>query len=111
MALLAAQTVVRNGIAPALVPASAGGDTFENDGTQWIQITNGDGTPTALTIVTPRTVDGLAVADKQISIPAGSTRLIGPFPVGTYNNNDNEVALQYDKVTSLTIGVFVLSSS
>lgn len=61
------------------------GAMFANNGETRLWLKNGGAGVHVITIPTPRTVDGLAVADKTYSIPAGAYALLGPFPTGTYN--------------------------
>ena len=51
--------------------AAAGGDAFANTGKELLVIENGSGSPINLTVVTQQEVDGEAVDDKGIAIPAG----------------------------------------
>jgi hypothetical protein len=106
MAILAVQTVVRGGIDPVYEACDVGGDEFINTGIPFIHIKNGDASPVDVTIETPNAVDGLAVADRVVTVPATSERMLGPFPARTYNDANAKVKLTYDSVTSLTIGLF-----
>lgn len=106
MATLAVQVITRAGIIPALVAAAAGGDDFPNTGVEFIRVKNASVTALNVTIVTQGTVDGLAIADRVVNIAAGVEKAIGPFPAATYNNAQGRVALTYDQVVTVTIGVF-----
>lgn len=110
MAALTVATATRatNGLDLAGVAANAGGDSFVNTGQEVVVIKNGGGSPITLTIVTPVTVDGLAVADLTATIAAGATRMVGPFPPAWYNDtglNGGNVSLTYSAVTSVTVAV------
>lgn len=90
------------------VAAAAGGDVFENTGSELLAIKNGGGGAITLTAVTPATVDGQAVADLTASIGAGETRLVGPFPTAYYSAGGvtgGNVSLTYSGVTSVTVTV------
>lgn len=108
MAELVVQNILLTGVVEAtLVPATAAGDTFDNDGKTYFKITNGDGSSHTVTIVGQKTLPTGASATKAIAVAAGVTKLIGPFPVGIYNTDGaNEVAVTYDAVTSVTVGAF-----
>jgi hypothetical protein len=108
MAVLVAQSVVRAGVKPVYVAAAEAGDSFANTGDEFIHIKNGAGDPYVVTIATPATVDGLAVADRTVSIPAGEERMIGPFPSNTYNDSTGKVQLTYDGIVSVTIAIIKL---
>ena len=112
MAVLAVQEIVRAGLAPAYTACAAGGDSFANPGNAFIHIKNANGSAATLTIVTPKTVDGLAVADRTVSIPATSGDvMIGPLPAATYNDASGNVSLTYSAVTDLTIGIVKLGTA
>lgn len=106
MATLTVQTISREGITPSYAACAGGGDDFPNTGQEFIHVKNGSGAPITVTIVTPATVDALAVADRTKAVAAGEEAMIGPFPTGTYNDGTGKVGLTYSGVTSLTIGVF-----
>lgn len=108
MAVLVAQSIVRAGLTPAFAAAAGGGDEFVNTGNEYVEVINGDATEKTVTVVTPGTVDGLAIADRPVVIAAGARAKIGPFPTGTYNNSASKVQLTYSAVTSVTVGVFSL---
>ncbi len=62
-----------------------------------------------VTFTTPGTVDGLAVADRVVVVPATTGDVfIGPFPQTIYNNGVNDIEFACSEVTGLTIGVFRL---
>jgi len=70
-------------------------DEFVNTGKALLLVehTNSGGTTATLTISMQKTVDGLTVADRTVSIGAGETHLVGPFPTEYYNDNDGKVQL------------------
>ena len=105
MAELAVQQISRTGLSPTYAACGAGGDEFVNSGDEFIHIKNGHTGTQTVTIATPATVDGLAVADRDVAVPSGEERMIGPFPAATYNDGDSKVQLTYDAVTLLTIAV------
>ncbi len=110
MATLSVETVVRAGLTPTYNTA-ADPDDFVNTGVEFIHVKNGDASPINLTILTPQTVDGLAVADRVVVIGATDEEMIGPFPTSVYNNTStNKVTLNYSAVTSVTIAVLKLGS-
>lgn len=105
MATLAVQNVTRDGLEVTYAAAASGGDEFVNTGHEFLHVKNGDVAAKVVTLVTQATVDGQAVADRDVVVANGTEALIGPFPVGTYNDADNKVQLTYDAVTSLTVAV------
>jgi hypothetical protein len=106
MATLATQSIVRAGLNPALTAAAGGGDKFTPDSNTFLRVDNGSGGALTVTIVTPRNnAIGLAVDDVAVSVPAGGSRLIGPFPAEYFANPaDGLASVTYSGVTSLTVG-------
>src|SRR5690606_4305939 len=68
---LPAQQVTAAGIEPTYAAANAEGHSFANDGLSVLHIKNGGAGACEVTIETPATLAGQAVADLVISIPAG----------------------------------------
>lgn len=109
MALLATQSIVRAGLAPAYAAASGGGDQFTPDARTYLQVKNASAGAITVTIVTPRNdAYGNAIADNTVSVPATTgDRLIGPFPADAYADPATGLAnVTYSGVTSLTVGCF-----
>lgn len=103
---LTVQQVTRTALTPTMSAAdSANGHQFSNDGNVWLEVTT-TGTTANLTILTPGTVDGLAIADRVIALPATGSRKIGPFPPDVYNQADGNVYVDLSAQTGITLGVF-----
>jgi uncharacterized Zn-binding protein involved in type VI secretion len=106
MALLTVAVAGRNpGVDIAGVAAAGGGDTFPNTGQEQFIIKNGDASSHTVTFGIQQTVDGQAVANAAQTINAGQTQILGPFPVGTYNDTQGLVHVTYSAVTSVTVKV------
>ena len=105
MADLSVETTARTGLNPTYNTAANGGDAFVNTGNEVVHIKNSGGSGRTVTFATPATVDGLAVADRDVTVPAGEERIVGPFPTNTYNDGDNKVQMTYDNEADLTIAV------
>ena len=106
---LAIQQIVRAGLTPSLAAANSDGSYVPNDGRTFIQVKNGAGAPITVTIETPGTVDGNAIADLVVTIPAMTgDKVIGPFPPETYNQSDGKLKITFSAVTTVTIGAFRL---
>lgn len=106
MATLTVTEITRSGVNPAGAAAAGGGDSFPNTGAELLLVTNGGGGAITVTAATTATVDGLAVADLAVSVPAGEARAIGPFPRYVYGTS---VGLSYSGVTSVTVKVLKLT--
>jgi hypothetical protein len=101
------------GVIPADVAATlTDGNRFKNSGREFILVKNGGGVnPVVVTIPTPQTIKGLTIQDPTVSVAIGVEKIIGPFPPSLYNNpaggtDPNEVYLEYDQITSVTVSVF-----
>lgn len=105
MATLTVQQVTLTGVTPTFVAAAAGGDVLTNDGNTVIYVKNGGGSPITVTVTTPASILGVAIADPQVSVTNGSEKVIGPFPPEIFNDANGQVALAYSAVTSVTIAV------
>lgn len=84
MAALTVQNIVRAGLEASYSAVLTAGNTFTNDGQRtFIHVVNGS-TAMVVTIATPATADGLAVADRTVSVGANEEHFIGPFPIAVY---------------------------
>lgn len=105
---LAVQEVRRTGLTPAFAAANVDGHSVPNEGRTWLHVKAGV-TPVTVTLETPGTVDGLAVADRTVVVAASSERLIGPCPPGIYNQpGTGELFVNFDQVSGITIAAFRL---
>jgi len=77
--------IVRSGATQTPTDGNADGHMFANTGKEFIRVTNSALTSRDLTVITQQQIDGLDVADLVVSIPAGESRLVGPFSPGTFN--------------------------
>lgn len=110
MATIALQTVVKTGLEPTYTAAAGGGDQFANpDGNRMFVLINGSGGAIVATFVTQATKDELAVADRDVTIPAGETRWVTDLDTNVYNDTSDNVQVTYDGVTSLTVGLFKMN--
>ena len=74
-----------------------------NDGQTFIRVVNGGGSPAVTTIATPGNVSGNAIADRVVSVAAGTEQNIGPFPTGVFNDSNGDINITFDFVTTVTI--------
>lgn len=100
--------ITSNGVTQTLTAVNADGNNFNNNGASLVVIANGYTATITATFQTPRTIDGLAVADKEIAVPAGTTFMAGPFGSNTFNQADGTVYVDFTETTSVTFGVFYL---
>lgn len=107
MAELTVQDITSSGLNPSLSAAEAGGDTFTQvEPDVFLYADNADASAKQITVTaenTAKTVSDwgtLTATDIVVSVPAGESRFIGPFPRGPYSLTP---AITYDDVTSLTV--------
>jgi hypothetical protein len=104
MALIAVQPLTTSGLAPTFAAASAGGDTAPIGSDFYLVVRNGGGAPITVTVVTPGTIKGLAIADTALSVPAAGEGFI-PLDSIYRNPNTGRADITYSAVTSVTVGV------
>ena len=76
------------GLTPTYKADMSSSDVYfvPNDGRTVVHFKNTGGSNSVVTVVTPGTVDGSAVADKTYTIPLTSgDKFVGPFPAKDYN--------------------------
>lgn len=104
MAALAYQKSKIAGTAITLVAASAGGDTILPNDRGLLMVKNGDSSSHNVTIAVPgNTKYGQAEPDVTVSVAAGATELIGPFPRDLADPSDGRVHISYAATTSVTV--------
>ena len=98
--------------APTPVASHADGHAFSNQhGDVKVILENGTGSSANVTFVTTQTVDGLAVADKVVAVPAGASRVVGAFPAKTYNqpsgSDRHKVYVDFGTVDPLITATYI----
>lgn len=93
---------------PTLTAANVDGDIVDT-GQVRLWVHNGAGAPIDVTVQAVATVEGLAVEDLVVTVPAGKDVIIGPLPktvFGQTSGNDKGRAyVDYSSVTTVTRGV------
>lgn len=104
MALLTSQVITRagTGLNPSYGAANSGGDTVKTGKNVFLHIKNGHSSPQTVTVATPGSVGGLAIADLAIAVPNAGERMIGPID-DTFRDSNGLAAITYSGVTLLTI--------
>ncbi len=112
MATLTVNQILKTGldVTSLQVAVAAGGDEFVNDGKDtFVHIKNTNGATRDVTFATQVTVDGEAVGDKVVTIPATTgDKKIGPFPTAWYNDSASKVQITYESDAGVTIAVYKL---
>lgn len=111
---LTVQEMSRSGITPSYTASGASpllniADTFKfnNTGKEFLHFKKTGAGDCTVTIQTPGTVDGLAVAERTVTIPATTgDKMIGPFPPGTYNDTSSTFSgFTLSEITGLSVAV------
>lgn len=106
---LTVQDIVNTGLAPAYSSAASGGNQFVNDGKTFLHIKNTNAAVRAITVTTPVTIQGLAVGDVNVSIPATTgDKMIGPFPTSYFNYSGALTKVDFSAVADVTIAAIRL---
>jgi hypothetical protein len=105
MAALTLQVLVPGGSESTLAAAAGGGDTCPAGDGVFLEVDNASGSAVTVTLVTPGTTpEGLAIADREVSVPAGERWKI---PVGrVFAKADGRADITYSSATSVTVGAF-----
>jgi archaellum component FlaG (FlaF/FlaG flagellin family) len=84
-----------NGLSIAFTAAAAAGHSFDNSSEKAaLLVKNTGGSACNVTIKRPAVVDGMAMTDLAITVPATNGEvMIGPFPKSIYNQTDTDNSL------------------
>ncbi|MFE2021302.1 hypothetical protein ACFW9O_24970 [Streptomyces sp. NPDC059499] len=107
MAALAAQSVALAGSVPTYAAAAGGGDTAPVGSNLLLHVINGGGSSVTVTLVTPGTSGGLAIADAAVAVAAGASAFV-PLRSVYRNSVTGRAAITYSGVTSVTAAVLRL---
>lgn len=107
MAVRDFQRVAVGGTSPVAHAATGGGDKINVPAAEddvILRVTNGGVGSITLTVVTPGTVGGFAVADDPVTIGAGATKYVR-IVRDLFKNAEGQVDLTWSGVTSVTFEV------
>lgn len=108
MALLTTQTAVQAGITPSYA-AVASSDTAVPGDNVILHVKNAGGSADTVTIVTPGTVRGLAVADQTVTVAATTGDKMIALPADLYADpTTGLVTIQHSFTTSVTCAVIAV---
>lgn len=102
---VAAQSLTWTGTTPTFNAASASTNMFVNDGSTLLYIKNTDVTTSTAILTTPKTVNGLAVSDLTITLPAAIDVVAGPFSPDVFNDSNGMVTVTWSHAPSQTFAV------
>lgn len=103
MATLSYQQAEVLGAAFTMAAADVAGDQVAPATHGAVLVTNDDASPIVVTVAVPGTTEyGQPEPDFTVDVPAGESRLIGPFGADLADE-DGLVSLSYDSITSVTV--------
>jgi len=117
MAELTVTTIDEAGSTLSLSNASEGGDEWDNNGNQFILVKNTGGESLTVSITTQVTsfestrYGDATKSNTTLAIASGADAMIGPFPVGAYNDTDGHCNITYNQVSGVKVGVFEIQKS
>lgn len=101
------QQLARAGAAPTFTAATQTDLQFSNDGTIILELKNTNGASRTVTVATPGTMDGLAIADSTATLGATTGDLIfKPFPPQIYNQSDDYVYVDLTAFANVTVAAY-----
>ncbi|MFE9765116.1 hypothetical protein ACFYPC_11375 [Streptomyces sp. NPDC005808] len=93
-------------VAAQAVAAAVGGDTAPVGPGRFLYVNNGSGGSITVTVATPGTVSGLAIADTAVAVAAGKHAFISLANV--FRGATGRAAITYSAVTTVTVKPFEL---
>lgn len=100
---LTLQQETLSGVAPNFVAATAGGDSFANDGNTSLRVKNGSASPITVTINSPTQCNMGFTHNVAVTVAAGAEQDIGPFPPSRFNDQYGNVNVTYSASASVTV--------
>ncbi|WP_435215915.1 hypothetical protein [Streptomyces sp. bgisy034] len=104
MAALPTQVPPLAGLEISFDAAAGGGDTCVTGAGVLLLVRNGDASSHTVTLATPGTVNGLAIADRAVTVSAGATEAI-PVTSDYRDPSTGRASITYDGVTSVDVAV------
>jgi hypothetical protein len=93
------------GLAPNFEAANVDGNSYVLRPGRALRVKNGSAAGVNVTVPTPGTVDGLAVAERVVAVAAGADVTIGLGRGDAYRQSDGQAHVDYDAVASVTVAV------
>jgi hypothetical protein len=104
--LVTPQQVTSAGVSPTFEAANVLGNSVALAYGRCIRVKNASGSAVTVTIPTPGTIDGLAITDRTINVPATTGDVMIALGKGdAYRNTDGTAYIDYSAVTSVTVAV------
>ncbi|BBC29996.1 hypothetical protein SGFS_012900 [Streptomyces graminofaciens] len=110
MALLAQQVIARSGLTPTY-SAAAGSTTVTCGDRSFLHVKNTNGSSMTVTVTATAQVDGQAVADLVVTVPATTgDKMIGPLLGRLFAStaDGTSAAITYSSTTGVTVASLVI---
>ena len=101
-----------SGTAPNVISDLSTTDTHQvkNDGSVVLRFAKTGSGACLVTMITPGTVSGYAIADPTATVPASTgVRYCGPFPTAVFSNSSGDLEFTVSDVAGLSVEVTKLS--
>jgi len=106
MANITVQQLSQLGVDPNFIAADVAGDTPSNDGRTVVHVKNDGSSPIDVTIDSVEKCNQGFDHNLTVSIPAGDEKIIGPFDIKRFNNENSRLNISYSAVTSVTVAAY-----
>jgi hypothetical protein len=105
MATYTVSTNTFNGQQLALVAVTAS-DYFINDGHTVVQVNNAGSSSCDVTFKSAQLCSQGFEHDVTIAVAAGTTEIVGPFPVNRFNDSNNGITVNYSEIVSVSASAY-----
>lgn len=110
---LASQTADSDGLTVAFTAANADGHSIAGGGDVILLVDNASGGSVDVTVQTPATQDGLAIADQVVACATGEVTAIAGLHPRTFDRalgatDAGKVYVDFESVTSVTVAALVV---
>lgn len=105
---LTPQDLLPTGITPSYTGSLSTANTYQvrNNGNVLLHFKKSGAGDCTVTVQTPKTVGGLAVAEQTFTVPATTgDKMAGPFPPAIYNDGSHDLKFTLSEITGLTVAV------
>ena len=104
--VITAAQIDEDGVVASLAAANVDGHSIAHRDNLLLRVTNGSGASITVTVQTPKTIGGLAIADRAITVAAGATVYISLGNAELYRQADGAVYVDFSAVTTVTVQAF-----
>lgn len=105
MADINVQSIGITGLTPVYTAAAAAGDALQLGDGFFVHYKNGSAAAITVTLITPGTVSGLAVADRALTVPAGGDLMVKLDRRQYEDPVTGRAMATYSGVTTLSVAV------